>query len=79
MNGLETIHDDCLEYELQILSSAEELCNRRNKAYRSGNVQEFKNIIPLLDSIKQDAELFKEYLEELNWHLRKENEKWMNP
>lgn len=65
MNRLATIHDDALEYELNIVSAAEELTERRVKAYKSGNIKEFKAIIPMLESIKQDAELYKEYLDEL--------------
>ena len=66
MNGLATIHDDCLEYELEIISAAEELTERRLKAYQSGKKKNFKDIISLLESIKQGAEIYKEYLEELN-------------
>lgn len=60
------IHDDCLEYELEIISAAEELTERRLKAYQSGKKENFKNIVSLLESIKQGAEIYKEYLEELN-------------
>ncbi len=66
MNGLEGIHDDCLEYELEIISAAEELTERRLKAYQSGKKENFKDIISLLESIKQGAEIYKEYLDELN-------------
>ena len=66
MNGLERIHDDCLEYELEIASIAEELTERRLKAYQSGKKETFKSIIPLLENIKQEAEIYKEYLDELN-------------
>ncbi|MDE6888484.1 MAG: hypothetical protein K2P45_07575 [Eubacterium sp.] len=65
MNRLTTIYDDALEYELNIISAAEELTERRVKAYKSGNIKKFKEIIPMLESIKQDAELYKEYLDEL--------------
>lgn len=66
MNGLTTIHDDCLEYELEIISMSEELTERRVKAYKSGKTESFKDIISLLESIKQEAETYKEYLDELN-------------
>lgn len=36
MNELATIHDDCLEYELEIISMSEELTERRLNAYKSG-------------------------------------------
>ncbi|RKJ20673.1 hypothetical protein D7X48_08000 [bacterium D16-50] len=65
MNGLATIHDDCLEYELEIISIAEELTERRLKAYKSGKAESFKDIISLLESIKQEAETYKEYLDEV--------------
>ena len=66
MNELETIYDDCLEYELTIISIAEELTKRRLNAYKSGKAESFKDIISLLESIKQEAETYKEYLDELN-------------
>lgn len=66
MNELATIHDDCLEYELTIISIAEELTQRRLSAYKSGKAESFKDIISLLESIKQEAETYKEYLDELN-------------
>ena len=47
MNGLEGIHDNCLEYELEIISAAEELTERRLKAYQSGKKKNFKDIISL--------------------------------
>ena len=53
------IHDDCLEYELEIISAAEELTERRLKAYQSGKKENFKNIVSLLESIKQGAEIYK--------------------
>lgn len=66
MNELATIHDDCLEYELTIISIAEELTQRRLNAYKTGKAESFKDIISLLESIKQEAETYKEYLDELN-------------
>lgn len=60
------IHDDCLEYELEIISAAEELTERRLIAYKSGKIESFKTIISLLESIKQGAEIYKEYLDELD-------------
>lgn len=66
MKGLEAIHDECLEYELTIISIAEELTQRRQNAYKSGKAESFKDIIFLLESIKQEAEIYKEYLNELS-------------
>lgn len=65
MNELATIHDDCLEYELEIISMSEELTERRLNAYKSGKKESFKAIISLLENIKQEAETYKEYLDEL--------------
>lgn len=65
MDKLVEIHDNCLEYENDIQDSADMLGERRNKAYHSGEKESFKEIIPVLNSIIQDAELYKEYLIDL--------------
>lgn len=65
MDKLVEIHDNCLEYENDIQDSADMLVERRNKAYHSGEKELFKEIIPVLNSIIQDAELYKEYLIDL--------------
>lgn len=65
MNGLEELHDNCLEYELNIIDSADMLSERRIQACKSGDKESFKEIIPVLNSIIQDAKLYKQYLIEM--------------
>ena len=63
MNEMAKIHDRCLDYEMEILSAAENFGDRRNKAYKSGRKEKYKDIIPLLETIISNAEIYKEYLE----------------
>lgn len=58
------IHDQCLEYELEILSAVEALTERRINATKNKSIADFKNIVPLLDVIIENAEIYKEYLED---------------
>ena len=58
------IHDWCLEYEIEILSAVEALTERRIFATNNKSIADFKNIVPLLDVIIENAEIYKGYLEE---------------
>lgn len=58
------IHDQCLEYELEILSAVEALTERRINATKNKSIADFKNIVPLLDVIIENAEIYKKYLED---------------
>ena len=42
MNGLATIHDDCLEYELEIISIAEELTEKTPKSLQKRKSGKFQ-------------------------------------
>ena len=64
-NQLARIHDDCLEYEHYIVSAAEELEEKRIKAYKSKDMEDFRLIIPILNGIAADVEAYREYLLEL--------------
>ena len=61
-NQFDRIHDDCLEYEHYIVSAAEELEEKRIKAYKSRDMEEFRLIIPILNGITADAKAYREYL-----------------
>ena len=58
------IHDWFLEYEIEILSAVEALTERRIFATNNKSIADFKNIVPLLDVIIENAEIYKGYLEE---------------
>lgn len=63
-NDIAKIHDWCLEYEIEILSAVEALADRRIAATNNKSIADFKNIVPLLDVIIENAEIYKGYLEE---------------
>jgi hypothetical protein len=63
-NDIVKIHDYCLEYELEILSVVEALAERRITATKNKSIDNFKNIVPLLNEIIESAEIYKAYLEE---------------
>lgn len=63
-NDIAKIHDWCLEYEIEILSAVEALADRRIAATDNKSITDFKNIVPLLDVIIENAEIYKGYLEE---------------
>lgn len=63
-NDIAQVHDWCLEYELEILSAVDSLTERRIAATRKKSIGDFKNIVPLLNTIIENAEIYKEYLEE---------------
>ena len=63
-NDIAKIHDWCLEYEIEILGAVEALADRRIAATNNKSITDFKNIVPLLDVIIENAEIYKGYLEE---------------
>jgi len=63
-NDIARVHDCCLEYELEILSAVEALTERRITATKNKSIVDFKNIVPLLNVIIENAEIYKAYLEE---------------
>lgn len=63
-NDIAQVHDCCLEYELEILSATEALAERRITATKNKSIVDFKNIVPLLNVIIENAEIYKAYLEE---------------
>ena len=59
------LHDDCLQYEMEVLGSVEELGKLRNRFSRQGNLQKnIRFILPVLNAIIADAEAYKEFIEE---------------
>lgn len=65
MNGLDKIHDECLEYEIEIEDDVAQLTEKRIEAYKSEDKEVFRQIIPVLNAIIQDAEAYKEYVREI--------------
>ncbi len=63
-NNIVQVHDWCLEYELEILSAVNSLTERRIAATKNNSIGDFKNIVPLLNVIIENAEIYKAYLEE---------------
>lgn len=59
------IHDDCLEYESNIWDYVEQLGDQRVKNYESGRVEDIDLIIPILNSIADEVERYKEYIQEV--------------
>lgn len=56
------IHDQCLEFESEIWESVESLGDQRVKNYESGEKDDLKFIIPILNEIIEDCERYKEYI-----------------
>ena len=63
-NDIAKIPGWCLEYEIEILGAVEALADRRIAATNNKSIADFKNIVPLLDVIIENAEIYKGYLEE---------------
>lgn len=59
------IHDQCLEYESGIWDSVESLGDQRVKNYETGEREDVNLIIPILNSIIEDCERYKEYIKAL--------------
>lgn len=57
------IHDQCLEYESSIWESVESLGDQRVKNYESGAREDVNLITPILNSIIEDCERYKEYID----------------
>ena len=65
MNGLDKIHDECLEYEIEIEDDVAQLTEKRIEAYKSEDKEVFRQIIPVLNAIIRDAEAYKGYVREI--------------
>lgn len=61
-DDLARIHDTCLEYEYWIESFVDDLANKRYEAYNSRDRENFRQIIPILNGIREDVEAYREYL-----------------
>lgn len=71
MNNLKAkIYDECLERENDIWDYVEQLGDQRIKNYETGRIEDLDLIIPILDSISDEVERYKEYIQE----VIKENE-----
>lgn len=59
------IHDACLDHESEILDLVDQLGNQRKKNYETGRIKDIALIIPILDSIENEIERYKEYIKEI--------------
>lgn len=65
INEKAKIHDQCLEFESEIWESVESLGDQRVKNYETGEREDVNLIIPILNSIIEDCERYKEYIKSL--------------
>lgn len=66
MNNLKArVHDGCLEHESDIWEYVEQLGDQRNKNYEIRNIEGLDLIIPILNSISDEVERYKEYIQEV--------------
>lgn len=56
------IHDGCLDFENEIIESAEELTELRIKIYKSGKPENIQFIMPVLNCIMQEVQECKDYI-----------------
>lgn len=66
MNNLKArVHDGCLEHESDIWEYVEQLGDQRNKNYEIRSIEGLDLIIPILNSISDEVERYKEYIQEV--------------
>lgn len=66
MNNLKArIYDECLQHENDIWDCVEQLGDQRNKNYETGKIEDLNLIIPILNSILDEVERYKEYIQEV--------------
>lgn len=66
MNNLKArIHDECLQHENDIWDYVEQLGDQRSKNYETGKIEGLNLIIPILNSISDEVERYKEYIQEV--------------
>lgn len=65
VNEKAKIHDRCLEYESDIWDFVEDLGDQRVINYESGRKEDLNIIIPILNSIIEAANDYKDYIREL--------------
>ena len=64
-NSKVRIHDDCLEHENNIWDYVEMLGDQRVKNYESGEIEDLNLIIPILNSISDEVERYREFIQEV--------------
>lgn len=62
MKDLVKIHDMCLEHENDLALDIDMLEDKRVEAYDSRDEDIFKEILPVLNAITEDAERYREYI-----------------
>lgn len=64
-NSKAKIHDNCLEYESNIWDYVEQLGDRRVMNYESGKIEDLDLLIPILNSISDEVERYREFIQEV--------------
>lgn len=59
------IHDICLEHENNIWGYVEMLGDQRVKNYETGKIEDLDLLIPILNSISDEVERYKDYIREV--------------
>ena len=59
------IYDDCLEPDSAIWEYVEQLGDQRIKNYETGKIEDLDLIIPILNSIANEIERYREYIREV--------------
>lgn len=62
MKDLVKIHDMCLKRENDLALDIDMLVDKRVEAYDSRDEDIFKEILPVLNAITEDAERYREYI-----------------
>ncbi len=66
MKNYEQLHDDALDYEMDIETDVEMLIEKRLKMYREKDAAVLKEILPALNAITHDVERYKEWIQKQN-------------
>lgn len=66
MNDLAKLHDDMLDYETDIASDTELLTVKRTLMYKHQDAEILKEVIPVLNTIIQDAQRYREWIQAQN-------------
>ena len=66
MKDYEQLHDDALDYEMDIETDVEMLIEKRLKMYREKDAAVLKEILPALNAITHDVERYKEWIQKQN-------------
>lgn len=66
MTSLAKLHDEALEHEHNLMSDVEMLTEVRLKMYKNQDKDTLKEIFPVLNTIQEDVDAYRDWLEEQN-------------